>query len=69
MLELVYLPSPTRGHQSYSDAVRAFLIESERRVLSHCEKLLKQNDLSSDERRRLLRLAGEAQEELERLAA
>jgi hypothetical protein len=49
--------------------VRAFLIESERRVLSHCEKLLKQNDLSSDERRRLLRLAGEAQEELERLAA
>ena len=44
-------------------------IESERRVLSHCEKLLKQNDLSSDERRRLLRLAGEAQEELERLAA
>lgn len=69
MLELADRPPPTRHRQPDIGAVRAFLIESERRVILHCDKLLKQNDIFSDERRRLLRLAGEAREELQRLAA
>ena len=34
-------------------AVRAFLIERERRVIIHCQKLLKLESLSSDDRGRI----------------
>jgi hypothetical protein len=60
--------------QIYSDArllpelVRLFLEKSERRVLLHCQSLLAKEDLSADERQRLLRLAAAAQEEIRRLA-
>jgi len=48
--------------------VRAFLVESERRVLLHCEKLLALGNLPGDERQRLLRLATTVEEEMQRLA-
>ena len=35
----------------------AFLMESQRRVISHCERLLPANDLTSEDRARLVRLA------------
>jgi hypothetical protein len=35
----------------------------------HCRKQLAQENLSGDERRKLIRLAGEAEEELQRMAA
>ena len=49
------------------DEVRRFLIESERRVIAHCRKLLAQPGLSFTERRRLSRLVGAAETELEAL--
>jgi hypothetical protein len=70
MLELANrLPPSERRDRPLPDSVRAFLVESERRVLLHCRKLLAQENLSGDERRKLVRLAGEAEEELQRLAA
>jgi hypothetical protein len=49
------------------DEVRRFLIESERRVIAHCRRLLAQQGLSFTERRRLSRLVGAAETELESL--
>jgi hypothetical protein len=49
------------------DEVRRFLIESERKVIAHCRKLLEQRDLSFTERRRLSRVLGMAETELELL--
>ena len=49
------------------DEVRRFLIESQRRVISHCRKLLDQQGLSFTERGRLGRLVGAAEDELLRL--
>ena len=39
-------------------SVRTFLIESERRVIEHCMRLLALRDLSLDDRQRLSRLVG-----------
>lgn len=44
----------------------AFLIESQRRVISHCERLLP-NDLTPEDRARLVRLRNNAEAELARL--
>jgi hypothetical protein len=49
------------------DEVRRFLIESERRVIAHCRQLLEQQGLSFTERRRLSRVLGMAETELELL--
>jgi hypothetical protein len=49
------------------DEVRRFLIESERRVISHCHKLLDQEGLSFTERGRLNRLLSKAEAELQSL--
>ena len=49
------------------DEVRRFLIESERRVIAHCRKLLDQQGLSFTERRRLTGVLGAAETELEML--
>jgi hypothetical protein len=49
------------------DEVRRFLIESERRVIAHCRKLLETEALSFTERRRLSRILGAAEDELQRL--
>jgi hypothetical protein len=60
-------PPAPRGERPLPESVRAFLLESERRVLSHCRKLLTQDNLPPDERQRLLRLATEAEDEIQRL--
>ena len=54
------------GERPLPETVSAFLVESERRVLLHCRKLLAQ-DVPSDERQRLLRLAEAADQELQRI--
>lgn len=69
MLELVHRPQVSESDRRLGEGVRAFLIESERRVIVHCQNLLKRNGLSDDERERLGRLASEAEAELQRLAA
>ncbi|MBR0766554.1 hypothetical protein [Bradyrhizobium japonicum] len=45
----------------------AFLIESQRRVISYCEGLLPANDLTPEDRARLVRLRNTAEAELARL--
>jgi hypothetical protein len=49
--------------------VRTFLIESERRVIGHCLRLLAAPDLSTEHRQRLTGLVAAAETELRRLAA
>jgi hypothetical protein len=61
-------PPAFRGERPLPESVRAFLVESERRVLLHCEKLLALGNLPGDERQRLLRLATTVEEEMQRLA-
>jgi hypothetical protein len=61
-------PPASRGERPLPDTIRAFLMESERRVLVHCQRLLVQDNLSGDERQKLLRLAAAAEEEIQRLA-
>ena len=46
---------------SAGDQVRRFLIKSQRRVIVHCRKLLDDQMLRTEERRRLMRLLGEAE--------
>ena len=47
------------------EEVRRFLIESQRRVIGHCRKLLALQGLSFTERRRLSRLLSVTEAELE----
>lgn len=61
-------PPASQGERPLPETVRAFLIESERRVLLHCQELLAQDNLPGDDRQRLLRLAAAAEEEMQRLA-
>jgi hypothetical protein len=61
-------PPAVRGERPLPESVRAFLVESERRVLLHCQRLLLQDNLPGDERQRLRRLAAAAEEEMQRLA-
>jgi hypothetical protein len=51
------------------DRTRRFLIESERRVIVHCQKLLDDQSLPTEERRRLTRLLSEAEARLQGLAS
>ena len=69
MLELVHRPQVVESHRRLPDSVRAFLIASERRIIVHCQSLLERHGLSGEERQRLMRLAREAEEELQLLAA
>ena len=61
-------PPASQGERTLPETVRAFLIESERRVLLHCQKLLAKDNLPDGERQRLQRLTATAQEEMQRLA-
>jgi hypothetical protein len=45
------------------------LVESERRVIVHCQKFLEHQSLPIEERRRLLRLIGEAEARLKSQSA
>jgi len=47
--------------------LRRFLIESERRVILHCQRMLGRDGLSFTERSRLTRLLGAAESELQRV--
>jgi hypothetical protein len=49
------------------DQVRRFLAESEQRVIVHCQKLLEDQSLPTEERSRLKLLIGEAEARLESL--
>ena len=61
-------PPASQGERPLPETVRAFLIESERRVLLHCQKLLAKDNLPDGERQRLMRLTAAAQKEMQRLA-
>ncbi|WKA26086.1 hypothetical protein [Bradyrhizobium roseum] len=61
-------PLASRGERPLPQTVRAFLMESERRVLLHCQTLLARGNLPDDERQRLTRLAVAAEQEMLRLA-
>jgi hypothetical protein len=50
-----------------SGAVLTFVIDSEQRVIAHCDRLLGATDLPEPDRARLLRLRGEAESRLGRL--
>jgi hypothetical protein len=52
-----------------ADRTRRFLIECERRIISHCKKLLDDESLPIEERRRLTRLLNEAEARLQGLAS
>jgi hypothetical protein len=45
-------PPASQGERPLPVTVRAFLIESERRVISQCQKLLTQGNLPDGERQR-----------------
>lgn len=69
MLDLA-IPSP-HAQRSYAirtpNPARAFLVESERRVILHCEKMLAASGLPDDQRRRLTRIRNEAIDRLQLL--
>jgi hypothetical protein len=44
-----------------------FLVESQRRVIGHCRRRLKAQDLAPEHRQRLTRLVGLSEAELQRL--
>jgi hypothetical protein len=62
-------PPPPSGWfaPSAGDQVRRFLIESERRVIVHCRKLLDDQNLPTEDQ--LTRLLGEAEARLQDLAS
>jgi hypothetical protein len=69
MLELAHRPQVSVRDRHLPDGVRAFLIESERRTIVHCQSLLDRHGLSGEERQRLMHLARQAEAELQQLAA
>jgi hypothetical protein len=67
-------PTSARGRQRPASeppdrAARSFLIESERRVITHCRRLLAAQDLAMEQRQRLIRLIDRAETELQHLVA
>ena len=62
-------PPASRGERPLPETVRVFLVESERRVVLHCRRMLARDDLPAHERERLLGLALAAEHEISRLAA
>jgi hypothetical protein len=63
-------PSPSGWPVRTVDGpARSFLIESERRVVSHCRKLLEDPNLPTEDHRRLTRLLTEAEVRLQGIAS
>lgn len=60
-------PPAPRGARPFPETVRVFLVESERRVLMHCRRMLAREKLPTDERQRLVSLAIGAEQEISRL--
>ena len=73
MLKLQSAPRPTSASRKSTrvveNLVERFLMESERRVIVHCQKLLEHQSLPIEEWRRLLRLIGEAEARLKSQSA
>lgn len=69
MLELANRYPPEEYDCSLPEPVRAFLIESEHRVLLHCSKLLENRELPGEDRHRLVYISQRAEAELRRLGA
>jgi len=59
----------TAEPERLSPSVRSFLIESQRRVIEHCGRLLAAQDLTAEHHRRLTRLVGIAETELQHLVS
>jgi len=55
------------GRDARQDLALGFVIEGERRVIAHCERLMAAGGLAADDRDRLLRLRNEAEARLGRL--
>jgi hypothetical protein len=62
------LPPETDGFERLEPGVRSFLLESQRRVIEHCRRLLAAEDLAAEHRHRLTRLAGNVEADLPYLA-
>jgi hypothetical protein len=58
-------PAGLRQTQPLPDALRGFLIESNRRVVAHCETLLAAGDLADDQRHRLAVVLASATDQLQ----
>ena len=73
MLELRAATRPMsasrRSTRAAESPVERFLIESERRVIVHCQKLLRGPNLSMEDQRRLERLLAEAEARLQERAS
>lgn len=52
---------------SLPETGRPFLVESQRRVLWHCQKMLAHDNLSDEQRQRLLRLLAATEKEMQQL--
>jgi hypothetical protein len=58
-----------RSTRVVENPVERFLVESERRVIVHCQKLLRGPNLSMEDQRRLERLLAEAEARLQERAS
>jgi hypothetical protein len=65
MLELQTEIGPLSSNERFAppaaDRTRRFLVDSERRVILRCKKLLDDQDLTAEDRRRLTRIVNEAE--------
>ena len=73
MLELQAAPRPMSASRRFTrvveNPVERFLVDSERRVIVHCQKLLDDPKVPIEDRRRLERLLAEAEARLRELAS
>jgi hypothetical protein len=67
--EIRPLSSNERSAPPAADRTRRFLVDSERRVILHCKKLLDDQDLIAEDRRRLTRIVNEAEARLQGLGS
>jgi hypothetical protein len=63
------MPVSRRSTPVAGDLFERYLVESERRVVVHCQKLLRAPDLLVEDKRRLEQLLAEAEARLQELAA
>jgi hypothetical protein len=63
------MPASRTSIQVADNPVDRFLVESERRVIVHCQKLLRAPNLPVEDQRHLERLLAEAEGRLQELAS
>jgi hypothetical protein len=73
MLELQTEIRPLSSNERFAppaaDRTRRFLVDSERRVILHCKKLLDDQDLIAEDSRRLTRIVNGAEARLQGLGS